>query len=111
MWSALRMTSGVVLHHQDRVAEVAQALQNVDQAGGIAAVQPDGRLVEHVERPHQARAERGCQLNALRFASGKRRGEAVKRQVFQSDFVQKAQAVANLLQQFAGDFVLHSATA
>ena len=98
---------GVVLDHHNRVAEVAQVLQDLDQPGSIAAMQPDGRLVEHVERPHQPRSERSRQLNALRFASGKGRSQAVKRKIFEPDFVKKTQAIANLLQQLTGDFVLH----
>ena len=31
---------GVVLHHQDRVSQVAQLVQNVDEPRGVAAVQP-----------------------------------------------------------------------
>ena len=88
---------GIVLHHQDRVSQVAQVVQDLDQPVGVAAVQSDGRLVQHVERSHQTRAQRRRQLNALRFAAGKRRSQPVQRQIFQAHIVQELQALANLL--------------
>ncbi|MGH9578083.1 MAG: hypothetical protein ACRD3R_11665, partial [Terriglobales bacterium] len=33
---------GVVLDDQDGVAQIAQAMQDADEAGGVAAVQTDG---------------------------------------------------------------------
>ncbi len=59
----------VVLDDQDGVAQVAQAAQHVDQAAGIAMVQPDGRLIEHVQHAAQPRAEQRCQAQALGFPS------------------------------------------
>ena len=84
-------------------AEVPQVVQDFDQALGVAVMQADRRLVKHVKRTHQPRAERGCQLNALRLAAGKRGREPIERQVFQSDLVQVAQPVVDLLQQLVGD--------
>ena len=63
---------GIVLHNNDGVAEIAQFCENPDQPAGIAAVQSDGRLIEHIAGAHQTRAEARRQLNALRFASGER---------------------------------------
>ena len=39
---------GVVFDHQDGVAEVAQFVEDADQARGVARVQADGRFVEDV---------------------------------------------------------------
>ena len=61
----------VVLDHQDGVAQVAQFLEDANQLRRIPAVQSDGRFVQHVERSHQAGAERSRQLDALRFSSRK----------------------------------------
>ena len=47
----------IMLYHQDGIAQVAQALQRVEQAARIARVQPDGRFIQHVEHAHQARAD------------------------------------------------------
>ena len=84
----------VMFHHQHGVPQVAQAMQDLDQAGRVSTVQPDGRLVEHVERADQSRAQRGCELNALRLATGQRRSQPVECEVFQSDVVEEAQTVA-----------------
>ena len=94
---------GIVLDDQDGVAQIAQALENFDQAMRVARMQADGRLVEHVERADQMRAERSGQLDALRFAAGKRGGEAVEREVIEADFVEEAQALANFFEDFVGD--------
>ncbi len=81
-------------------------MQDVDQPRGIAAVQPNRRLVQHVERAHQPRAQRRCQLNPLRFAAAQRCRQAVKREVFQANVVQKLQPLLNLLQDFSRDLRL-----
>ena len=93
----------IVLDDQNRVAEVAQALQDVDQAMRVARMEPDGRFVEHVQRADQMRAQRRRQLNALRLAARKRGSQAVQRQILQADFIEEEQALANLLQNFVGD--------
>ena len=95
--------SGIVLDDEQRVAQVAQALQNFDQAIRVARMQADGRLVEHVERANQVRAERRGELNALRFAAGKRGGEAVERQVVEADFVEESQALLNFFEHLFRD--------
>ena len=47
----------VVLHDDDGVAEFAEAHERVDEPAVVPLVQADGRLVEHVEHPHQPRAD------------------------------------------------------
>ena len=93
---------GVVLDHQDRVADVAQAFQDFGQPSRVARVQADGGLIEDVERAHQIRAQRRSQLYALRLAARKRGGQPVEREVFEADFVQIFQPRADFLQQFVG---------
>lgn len=39
----------VVLDHHEGVAAVAELVEAVEQAVVVAVVQPDGRLIEHVE--------------------------------------------------------------
>jgi len=77
MWSAARMTSEVVLHHHDGVAQAAQFLQDADQAvsrcGGRWRVRP-----ARSRRPPGASRDRlpvGCAAPR----AGKRRGQAVER--------------------------------
>ena len=98
---------GVVLDDEDGVAEVAQLFEDANEPGGVAGVQADGGLVEDVERADQARAERSGELDALRFAAGERGGEAVEGEVVEADRVEKAEALADLLEDGAGDLLLH----
>ena len=60
---------GVVLDDEDGVAEVAQVLHDADELGGVAGVQADGGFVEDVEGADEPGAERGGELDALRFAA------------------------------------------
>ena len=60
---------GIVLHHHDRVAEIAKFAQYSDQPLRIPRVQADRGLVEHIGRAHQPRPETGRELNPLRFAA------------------------------------------
>ena len=55
----------VVFDDEDGVAKIAQAAQDVDQAAGVAMVQPDGRLVENVKNAAQPRAEQRSQAQTL----------------------------------------------
>ena len=86
---------GIVLDDEQRVAEVAQAFQDFDQAVRIARVQADRRLIENVERADQAGTERRRQLDALGFAAGKSGGEPIERKVIEADFIEEAQALLN----------------
>jgi hypothetical protein len=60
----------VVLDDDEGVAEVAQPDQRLDEPPVVALVQPDARLVEHVEHADQARADLGGQPDPLRLAAG-----------------------------------------
>ena len=71
----------IVLDHEDRIAEIAQLFENLDQPAGVAAVQSDRRLVEHIAGADQPRTEASRELNTLRFASRKRRRQPVQRQI------------------------------
>ena len=54
-----------MLDHDHRVAEVAQLLQGLQQAGVVALVQADGGFVQHVHDAGQARADLAGQADAL----------------------------------------------
>ena len=47
----------VVLHHDHGIAEIAQPLERFQQPRIVALVQPDRRLVEHVEHAREPRAD------------------------------------------------------
>ena len=94
---------GVVLDHQDRVAQIAQALEDFDEPVRVARMQADGRLVENVERADQMRAERRGELNALGLAAGERGGQAVERKIIEADFIEEAQPLADFFENPVGD--------
>ena len=100
---------GIVLDDEHGVAQVAKRFEDVDQALGVARMQADRRLIENVERADEMRTERRGELDALRFAAGKRGGQTVERQVIEADFVEKLQARADFVQNFVGDFGLRRA--
>ena len=53
-------------------------------------MQPDGRLVEHVQRAHERRSERGGQVDPLRLAPGQRGREPVEGQVVEADAAEES---------------------
>src|SRR5215469_7431844 len=55
---------GVMLDDEDGIAEVAELFHDADELGGVARVEANGGLVEHVERADETRTERGGELNA-----------------------------------------------
>ena len=88
---------GVVLDDEHRVALVAQLPQDVDQPQVVARVQADRRLVEHVQRADERRAERRRQVDALRLAARQRRRQPIERQVVEADVAQERQPAPDLL--------------
>ena len=96
----------VVLDDENRVAEIAQRFERVEQAAIVARVQTDGRLVEHVEHAAQSRADLRRQTNALRFAAGKRGGGAVEREIAEADVEEKFDALGDFRNRARGDFSL-----
>ena len=101
----------VVLDHDHRVAEVAQALERAEQPLVVALVQADRGLVQHVEHAGEAGADLRGQPDALALAARERAGAAGQRQVFEADIHQEAQPVADLLEDADRDLVLLRASA
>src|SRR5260370_953914 len=69
-------------------------------------VRPDGRLVEHVERADEARADLRGQPDPLGLAAGQRRRCPVQRQVVEPDVQQEAEPGVDLLQDPARDVLV-----
>ncbi len=96
----------VVLHHDDRVAQVAQSLQRPDQALVVSLVQADGGLVEHVEHAHQPAADLAGQPDALRLAARQGPGRPGQGEIVEADIEQELHPLADLLEDAVGDHVL-----
>ena len=79
----------VVLDHDQRVAEIAQPGEGLDQPVVVPLVQPDRRLVEHVQHPDQPGADLGGQPDPLRLAAGQGGRRPVQRQIVEADVQQE----------------------
>ncbi len=96
----------VMLDDDHRVAEIAKALQRLEQAAVVALVEADGRLVEDVEDAGQARADLRGETDALAFAARKRAGGARQGQILQADVPQETEALVDLAQYPARNLLL-----
>ncbi len=86
-----------------RVAEVAQTEQRLQQPGVVARVQADRGFVENVQHAGQPATDLRRQADTLRFAARKRVGAAVQRQVVQPNVLQKAEPRPDLAHNGRGD--------
>ena len=101
----------VVLDDDQRVAEVLEPDQGLDQPVVVALVQADRRLVEDVEDADQAGADLGGQPDPLRLAAGQRAGGPVQREVVEADVEQEVEPLLDLLEHPLGDLLLARRTA
>src|SRR2546427_9511459 len=60
----------IVLDNQDRVSQIAQVVQDLNQAMSVTAMKSNGGLIQHIECSYQAGTQRRGQLDALRLAPG-----------------------------------------
>jgi hypothetical protein len=95
-----------VLHHHHGVARVGEPSQQPQQPIDVARVQPDGRLIEHVQGVGEARAERIGEGDALGLAPRQAAGEPVQREVAESHIHDKGHARRELRQQVLRDGLL-----
>ncbi len=96
----------VVLHHQDRVAQIPHSLQGGNQPGVVPLVQADGRLVQDIEDSHELAADLGRQPDALAFAARQRCRGPIETQIAHPDVVEKLQPIANLLHDLLSNRLL-----
>jgi hypothetical protein len=87
----------VVLHHDDRIAKVAQAFEALDEAVIVARVQADGRLVEDVEDAGQLRAHLRGEADPLALAPAEGTGRAVEREVAHAHPDEEVEPLPHLL--------------
>src|SRR5690606_26118537 len=93
----------VVLDDDERVAEVAQRLERLDEAAVVALVQADRRLVEHVEHARESRADLGREADALRLAARQGSRRAAECQIVEAHAQEELEAHADLAQHLPGD--------
>ena len=96
----------VMLDNNDRVLQVAEARQRIEEAPVVALVQADRRLIEHVEDTGQAGADLCREADSLPL-SARQRGRAPReREVPNADIVQEMEPILDLAQDAACDDLL-----
>lgn len=96
----------VMLHNNERIAEVTQMPKGREQAVVVALMQPDARLIKDVEHPHQPRADLRREADALCLSARQRRCRTRERQIVESHIEEKMEACMNFLQNLSGYFCL-----
>ena len=86
-----------MLDQHDRIAQIDQPVQHVQQLGQVIEMQARGGFVQQVQRAARVGAgEFRCQFYALRLATGQRRSGLAECQVVQSYVAQGLQDAADL---------------
>jgi len=96
----------LMLDHHHGVAAVAELDDSLDEAVDVARVQPDGRLVEHVEHVDEAGAQRRGKHHAADLAAAEGAHGAVQGQIPQSYCFQIGQPGADLIEHHAAHLTL-----
>lgn len=89
---------GFVFDDDDGVAGGTEALEDLDEAGGVAGVKADAGFVEDEEGVHEARTEAGGEVDAFGFAAGKGACGAIEGEIAEANFFEVAEAGADFVQ-------------
>ncbi len=92
-----------MLHHDHRVAQIAELSESGKEPRVVALVESDGRLVQDVQHAHEARAYLRGEPDALRLAARERLRRSAEREVVEPHVHQKTEPVAYFLEDRAGD--------
>ena len=93
----------IVLHHHDRVAEVAELAEGVDQPVRVARMEADRGLIQHVEHARQAAAHLGRQPDPLELAAGEAAGRPRHVEVVEAHVHEERHTGIEFAEQVAGD--------
>ncbi len=96
----------IVLDDEQGIAQVAHPLQRRQQAGVVALVQADARLVQDVEHAHELAADLGRQADALGFTARERGRGAAEREIVQPNVDHELEAGGDLFEHLIGDGLL-----
>ena len=89
----------IVLDDHDRVADLAEGAEDLDEAAVVARMEADRRLVQDEERPDERRAQGRGQVDALGLAAAQGEGHPVERDVVQPDLEEELQPVLDLVRR------------
>src|SRR5581483_5453150 len=83
----------IVLDDDERVAQVAQVLERLQEPAIVARMQSNSRLIEDVEHAGEAAADLAGQADALGLAATQRGRLPAEREVIEADIDKKLQAI------------------
>ena len=96
----------VVLHHQHRVAHIAQIAEGVDEPVVVVGMEAHRRLVADVKDAGKARAYLGGQPYPLGLATGQGAGSPVQRHVVQPDALEELEPSFDFFKNLVADGLL-----
>src|SRR5690348_8517614 len=96
----------VVLDDQNCVPEIAKLVQCLEQSFIVSRMQPDRRLVEHVQDASQLRTYLCRQSDPLPLAARQCRRGASEREITQTNCIQKTQPIVDLLEHKSSDLLV-----
>ena len=89
----------VVFYHYDRIPQIPQLLQYVNQPFRVPWMQTDRGLVQHVQGSHQTASQTLRQVDSLTLTSGQGITLPVQGQITQSHVLHKLQTAVDLREQ------------
>ena len=89
----------VVLDHDDRIAEIAQPQQGVEQPAVVPLVQPDGRLVQNVHHSHEPGSDLTREPDAPPLAPGQRVGGSIEGEIVEPHVDEEIEPLGDLVHE------------
>src|SRR4051812_21089828 len=93
----------IVFDDEERIAAILEELKGVEEVFVVARMKTDGGFVEDVKDAAEIGAELGGEANALGFAAAEGGDAAAEFQIFEADFTEEFQALANFRKDVTGD--------
>jgi len=94
----------VMLDDDDRVTQIAQPSERLQEPVVVALVQADAGFVQDIQDPHQPAPNLAGQADALRFPARQGGRGPFQGQVMQADVQQELQSAPHFTKHFACDF-------
>src|SRR5436309_2404479 len=95
----------IVFHDEDRISQVAQALECGQETIIVALMQTDARLVENVQHAYERSPDLRRQPDTLRLTAAERAALAVQGQIAKADVLEKAEPGSNLFDDLKRNFL------
>ena len=95
---------GIMLNHEDRIAQVAETFERSEQAVIVALVQADAWFVKNIKDADQPGADLRREADALGFAAAERAALTIQREIAKADVFQKAEPGTNFFDDFSARF-------